>query len=70
MKTYTVKDLHDCVVENSKHYPNWRKGQLYFNCLHNMDPELANELRGSDKDPFYRDDRIPAFLIIVEQRWD
>jgi hypothetical protein len=35
-----------------------------------MDPELANELRGSDKDPFYKDDRIPEFLKVVEERWN
>ena len=70
MKTYTIEELENFVTESSIEYPNWRKGQLYFNCLYSMDPELANELRGSDKDPFYRDDRIPAFLEIIEQRWD
>lgn len=42
-----------------------RKGQAAFNALHELDPELANLLRGGAKDPFYRDERIPDFLSEV-----
>lgn len=70
MKTYTIKDLNDHVTESLKHFPTWRKGQSYFNCLWNMDTELANELRGSDKDPFYSDDKIADFLKAVEEKWN
>lgn len=42
-----------------------RKGQVLFNKLHEINPELANSLRGSVVDPFYRDERIPAFLSEV-----
>jgi hypothetical protein len=32
-----------------------REGQWFFNCLYVARPHLANELRGSLKDPFYKD---------------
>jgi hypothetical protein len=44
-----------------------RSGQIHFNVLHEMSPELANSFRGGDMDPFYRDDKIPAFLDHLEK---
>lgn len=47
----------------------YRKGQALFNALFVAAPILADMIRGTDTDPFYRDDRIPAFckqLGIVE----
>mgnify|MGYP000932282889 FL=1 len=43
----------------------WRQGQLYFNALYDVDPELANEVRGTTIDPFYRDDKIESFMIAI-----
>jgi hypothetical protein len=70
MEKHTIEDLHYFVDECLIEYPRWRKGQAYFNCLWDMDPELADELRGTYKDPFYKDDRIPEFLKVVEERWN
>ena len=42
--------------------PRWRAGQTAFNMLHDTHPHLANELRGGDCDPFYRDDYLPQFF--------
>ena len=39
-----------------------RKGQAAFNALHELDPDLANALRGSKHDPFFQDERLPEFL--------
>jgi hypothetical protein len=39
-----------------------REGQAAFNTLHELDPELANTVRGSKVDPFYKDDRLPEFF--------
>jgi hypothetical protein len=44
-----------------------RNGQIHFNVLHEMDPQLADSFRGGDLDPFHRDDRIPAFLDHLEK---
>jgi len=38
-----------------------RKGQFLFNKLYEIDPVLANEIRGSDTDPFYDDNKIMSF---------
>ena len=55
----------DLQVENN----HWRKGQTLFNALYRVRPELADRYRGSDIDPFYRDDRIGEFLRAVERDW-
>lgn len=46
--------------------PDWRVGQAWFNALHEIDPGLANQIRGSQDDPFYRDDRVTAFVQRIE----
>lgn len=56
-----VQDYQRDVLVNS----TWRQGQLYFNALYDVDPELANEVRGTTIDPFYLDDRIESFMIAI-----
>ncbi len=46
-----------------------RFGQFLFNSLARTQPALANEICGSDLDPFHRDDRVPAFLQYVGSNW-
>ena len=43
-------------------FPNLRYGQIVFNEAHSMWPDFANELRGTDDDCFYRDDKVELFL--------
>lgn len=50
-------------------YPNERKGQAYFNTLHEMRPDLSEQVRGSHIDPFYRDEVIENFLSFVGGNW-
>lgn len=50
--------------------PRWRDGQTYFNVLYAGRPDLADAVRGTDLDPFHRDDRVPAFLRWVARNWD
>ena len=49
-----------------------RVGQNLFNHLYDIDPEFADELRGSDVDPFYasvmEDDRVQGFLKAIRGR--
>jgi hypothetical protein len=42
-----------------------RKGRAYFDVLLELEPELANRLAETDDDPFYDDDKLPAFLSRV-----
>ena len=46
-----------------------RYGQFLFNSLARSQPALANEICGSDLDPFHRDDRVTTFLQYVSVNW-
>ena len=39
-----------------------RYGQAVFNDAYRAAPDLADQLRGGDQDPFYFDERVVAFL--------
>jgi hypothetical protein len=50
--------------------PCLRLGQAHFLALHNIMPELALKIKGTDNDPFYDDSKIQAFfefLISMEE---
>ena len=47
--------------------PDWRDGQAHYNTLALMHPGVADEVT-EDIDPFYVDDRLPAFLAFVRHR--
>lgn len=57
-------------AELNRTHPDWRYGQSLFNALQMMDPPLAEKVRGTDADPFYRDDqnRVSAFAQAVMTR--
>jgi hypothetical protein len=44
-----------------------REGQIAFNRLYVLNPELAEQVRGTEADPFYDDSRLPAFHERVEE---
>lgn len=46
--------------------PEWRRGQTYFNELYQLNPKLADFVRGTEADPFYQDSHIPSFLTMVQ----
>lgn len=48
-----LKEYLDRVVEECDKHPYYRVGQAMFNVLRAMEPELAEEIRSSDADPFY-----------------
>lgn len=64
-----IKLLTDSVRDKRKAHPSLRDGQAYFNALHEVDPKLADELSGTELDPYYVDSRIPDFLAKVQERW-
>lgn len=49
-------------------YAGWRLGQTYFNILHRLRPDLADEIRGTSLDPYHFDSRIGLFRIWLEHR--
>ena len=68
MKTIYEK-YHEAFRKNLKDGVQ-RIGQATFNAVYDVDPEIANQLRGTDKDCFYFDSRIDAFMKVVYERWE
>lgn len=51
----------------------WRKGQLLFNTLAQLAPEVSESLRGTEKDPYYDDKKIPdalAWIYTTLKEWE
>jgi hypothetical protein len=46
-----------------------RPGQQAFNMLHNVRPDIADALYGTDSDPFYMNNNLPRFWSFVESHW-
>jgi len=63
---------NDYVKLVSRAPENWRIGQRLFNCLHIMDPIMADDIRGSSSDPYHASDRhdtrITAFFDQLKNR--
>jgi hypothetical protein len=57
------------------HHHRWRVGQTAFNVLGQMRPDLAEQVRASDIDPFHADlsntghEKVAAFLAYVQEHW-
>ena len=49
--------------------PGLRWGQVMFNTLYEVRPDLAEQVRGTDIDPFYDDARGLAFMAFVVGNW-
>lgn len=50
--------------------PHLRLGQVYFNLLNDLRPDLATRLRGGIHDPFHKDVIPPEAEELVQQAWD
>lgn len=46
-----------------------RYGQLYFNVLHELRPDIANKIRATELDPFYFDDVKLETIQAVIENW-
>lgn len=69
----TFEDYVVNAAEYHRKYPEQRIGQAYFNYLwgaaESDHVHLADEIAGTDIDPFYVDARLPDFLDFVEKHW-
>jgi hypothetical protein len=57
-------------AEYNREYPTQRVGQALFNALFIVRSDLAEMVRSTDLDPFYRDEVIGKFLKFVEREWN
>ena len=55
------------LIEAPLLFPSWRKGQAYFNYLYQLHPDVADEIRGTEYDPFYLNSRIEKFLNKISE---
>lgn len=68
-------NLHQFYFEvwTSARENRWRIGQALFNHLVTVRPELAEQLRGGQSDPFYAysptDERYDSAIKFIEQWW-
>ena len=64
MTDSNFEQLHKAVFNRPKCL---RVGQAYFNYAYDMFPKEVDQLSGTDKDCFYNDKRIPAFLEALQK---
>lgn len=62
-------DFYAQVCEYVASHPHIRIGQAYFNMLEDINPKLANGLRGTALDPFYRESVSEETHIYVQYNW-
>ena len=56
-------------VANFDRDGNQRRGQAFFNNLHEVRPDLAERIRMLDLDPFYADSHIPVATAWLRTHW-
>lgn len=50
--------------------PTIRFGQVYFNCLWEFRPSIANAIRATEFDPFHKDEVHPSIHVHIEGLWN
>lgn len=68
-RDWAFSDYKAAVLVRERDFPAERSGQCHFNQLALVRPGLASLVVETDLDPFYADQRLPAFLEFVERRW-
>ena len=58
---FDYQEYHNRVRETLLDHPYIRQGQAMFNILYEMYPELAEQIRGTDLDPFHFDDGVRIY---------
>lgn len=71
----TVDEFYERARANMVDRPQWRYGQSLFNTLLGIRPDLAEQIRGTEIDPFHArggtdDPRLYKFGEFVNREWD
>ena len=48
-----------------EHSLHWRRGQTVFNTLYELYPDIADDIRGTQLDPFYNDSNVIKCLKYI-----
>ena len=62
MKIDAICEPYKKAIEYKTKYKDWRWGQCIFNAYYDFFPNKVNEIRGSNDDCFYDDNKVMAFL--------
>lgn len=65
-----LKELLELIDKLLKENPNWRVGQTIFNAIMILDSDLANKIRGTRLDPYYKDILISSIEDVVVYIFD
>lgn len=72
----TLPEFYAHCQETHQRYRSWRWGQAVFNTLYSIHPKLADEVRGTNKDPFYSAagdpngyEKLHQFTEWLEKNW-
>lgn len=57
-----IVELNDLIVENAFKHPSWRYGQNVFNSMYRLVGDLAEEVRGTELDPYYWERNDERFI--------
>lgn len=57
------------VYQTMERHPSLRVGQAHFNVLYVHRPDLSEQIRGGEYDPFYVDSLLSKFLTYVHDNW-
>jgi hypothetical protein len=62
-KTYPLHEFYEDAKSRAESTDE-RFGQALFNLLHTVRPDLSEQIRGTDKDPFYVDRSHLAYSLL------
>ena len=57
------------ILDTMMTYPELRLGQAAYTTLAFLRSDLADQVVATSLDPFYLNERMPAFLDFVEEQW-
>ncbi len=67
----TIKEFWKGASNEFLAQPDWRYGQTLFNYLLQHRPELAEKIRSTEFDPFYKTTSdLGPFAIWLDYNWD
>jgi hypothetical protein len=69
MEDFRYSDFVILVGNTYEEGSDIRYGQHYFNVLNRVRPDVANSLRGTSLDPFYRDKVSQKTEDFVAMKW-
>ena len=58
-----------CVGYYAANHPEERRGQATFNVLYRIRPDLSERIRGTALDAFYKNERLDAMCLFIEEEW-